>query len=91
MEELRLMIEISKRVGTITQVQNIKTNTGIKDTFLDHFLKMMADSYRGLTSKVEKTQVLDQFCATSLPAEIISPVWRVDGASHLMMTPKTNH
>jgi len=84
------MIEKSKQIGTITEVRNIKTNTGIKDTFLDHFLKKMADSYRGLKGKAAKTQALNEFCATALPANIISPVWRVDGTLHLSTAVKSH-
>lgn len=78
------MIKKSKRIGTITKVRKAKTNTGIKDAFLDHFLKKMADSYRSLKGKAAKTQALDEFCAVALPANIISPVWRVDGMLHIL-------
>jgi hypothetical protein len=77
------MIEHSKKVGTITQVRGIRTRSGIKDTFLEHFLKKMADSYRGLRGRSQKTQALNEFCATSLPTNMISPIWRVDGMSFL--------
>lgn len=83
-EQLYLIIEKSKRPGTITQVQNTKTDTGIKDTFLDHFLKKMADSYCGLKGKA--TKALNKFCVTFLPIKIISPVWRVNGTLHLLVT-----
>ena len=86
MRELDSMIEKSKRLGTITEVRNMKTETGIKDTFLEHFLNRMADSYRNVKGKVPKTRALDEFCATSLPANIVSPVWRIDGMLRIVMT-----
>ena len=86
MRELDSMIEKSKRLGTITQVRNMKTETGIKDTFLEHFLERMANSYRDVKGRAPKTQALGEFCATSLPANIISPVWRIGGTLQVAVT-----
>ena len=76
--ELETMIEKSKQPGTLTKVRALKTDTGIKDKFLDHFLESMAKSYRGIRGRALQANALDEFCAT-LPDNIISPVWRING------------
>lgn len=72
------MIEKSKQPGMLTKVRALKTDTGIKDKFLDHFLESMAKSYRGIRGRLPQANALNEFCAT-LPDNITSPVWRING------------
>ena len=75
------MIEKSKQPGMLTKVRNLKTETGIKDAFLEHFLRGMAKSYQGIRGRSLQADALNEFCAT-LPNNVISPVWRIDGEQH---------
>ena len=73
------MIVDSKVVGKKTKVGDLKTEKGVKDTYLDHFLNSMFDSYKRLQGKDAWQRALDAYCGT-LPATLISPVWRIEGA-----------
>jgi len=73
------MIADSKVVGKKTKVRGFKTENGIKDTYLDRFLGRMFNSHKGLRGKDVRQCALDTYCET-LPATLISPVWRIEGA-----------
>lgn len=72
------MIADSKVVGKKTKVGSFKTETGIKDRYLDHFLDCMFHSYKELRGQDTRQRALDTYCGT-LPTTLISPVWRIEG------------
>ena len=74
--ELHAIVGEAACVGNLTKIQNHKTMTGLKDTFLKVFLSRMYASYKEKTSRLEKQHALNDFRAT-LPANILSPVWRI--------------
>ena len=79
------MITDSRVVGTKTKVGGFKTEKGIKDTYLENFLGRMFNSYKGLRGQDVRQRALDAYCET-LPATVISPVWRIRGAPVTRLT-----
>ncbi|KAI0258168.1 hypothetical protein BC834DRAFT_836247, partial [Gloeopeniophorella convolvens] len=84
--ELNAMVTEAGQVGNITKIKAHKTNTGIKDTFLDVFLERMYLSYKDKSGKVAKQNALDSFKHT-LPENMLSPVWRIRGLDPHADTP----
>ena len=74
LHELQAIVNEAGGVGNLTKIRNHKTMTGLKDTFLEVFLRRMSDSYKDKVSRPEKQCALDQ-CRAMLPANILSPVW----------------
>ena len=86
LQELRTIIADAGSVGNITKIRAHKTSTGIKDTFLETYLGMMYQSYKGKVNRHEKQIALDNFRAT-LPTDadsMLSPVWRIQGTLCVM-------
>lgn len=68
-------------VGGMTRSKTLKTNTGVKDTFQQHFTDRLFALGRKLRGrKSEKQVLLDLLVADDFPDDIISPVWRIKGA-----------
>ena len=61
------MIASSKVVGNKMKVKGFKTEKGIKDTYLEHFLGSMFDLYKELRGQDAWQRALN-------------PVWRIKGA-----------
>jgi hypothetical protein len=78
LSELQAIVGEAGSVGNLTKIRNHKTLTGLKDTFLEVFLGRMHLSYKDKNNRSEKQHTLDDFRAT-LPANILSPVWRIRG------------
>jgi hypothetical protein len=74
------MFESAKFVGNQTKIKSLKTETGVKDTFLDHFLDGMASSYSKIKTRTAKQVELDKHIV-GLPdlSVVMSPVWRIQG------------
>lgn len=72
------MIASSKVVGNKTKVGGFKTEKGVKDVYLDHFLNDMFRSYEGLRGRDARQRALDEHCE-KLPTTMTSPVWRIQG------------
>lgn len=72
------MFKTASVVGGKTRAGNIKTVTGCKDTFQEHFLERMAESYKNVSGRVGQQAALDR-CIEGLPSNILSPVWRLHG------------
>jgi hypothetical protein len=72
------IIQTARHVGNQTTIKDVKTNTGIKDTFLDSFLDRLHLSYKGQCGSLAKQLALDN-CFATLPRNLISPVWRIEG------------
>jgi len=81
LQELRTIIADAHSVGNITKIRAHKTSTGIKDTFLETYLGLMYQSYKGKVNRREKQIALDNFRATlpRNPDSMLSPVWRIQG------------
>ena len=67
------MFTMASQVGKQTRVKELKTSTGTKDTFLDHFLDRLAGSYKKKRGTTAKQAALDSHART-LPANVFSPV-----------------
>ncbi|KAI9436623.1 hypothetical protein H4582DRAFT_2078249 [Lactarius indigo] len=80
LRELEAMAVEAGQVGNLTKIRTHRTTTGIKDTFLEVYLDRMYLSYKNRGTRGEKQLALDRFRAT-LPANILSPVWRIRGES----------
>ncbi|KAI9429036.1 hypothetical protein H4582DRAFT_1800428, partial [Lactarius indigo] len=76
--ELEAMAGKAGQVRNLTKIRAHRTTTGIKDTFFEVYLDRMYLSYKDRGSRGEKQLTLDLFRAT-LPANILSPVWRIRG------------
>ncbi|KAI0259241.1 hypothetical protein BC834DRAFT_833886, partial [Gloeopeniophorella convolvens] len=86
LQDLNAMVVEAGQVGNLTKIKAHKTNTGIKDTFLDAFLERMYLSYKDKSGKVAKQNALDNFKHT-LPENMLSPVWRIRGLDPHADTP----
>ncbi|KAG2035286.1 hypothetical protein BDR03DRAFT_812159, partial [Suillus americanus] len=85
--ELKSMFVEASTVGNQTRIKQRKTATGIKDTFLESFLDCLAQSYSKIRGgNNAKQEALDRVKET-LPANVISPVWRVKGLDTHTDTP----
>jgi hypothetical protein len=72
------MFAMASQVGKQTKIKELKTSTGTKDTFLDHFLEKLAGSYKKKQGTAAKQAVLDSQIH-SLPTNVFSPVWQIKG------------
>jgi hypothetical protein len=81
LQELHSIIAEAGSIGNVSKIRAHKTSTGIKDRFLEPFLKLMHQSYKSKGSRHDKQIALDNFRAT-LPAnaDMLSPVWRIRGS-----------
>lgn len=80
MDNLRSMFELAKEPRNKTRVETMKTESGIKDTFLDTFLGRIFSAASGKRGAAAK-QAIDGEVA-KLPdqdARVFSPVWRIKG------------
>ena len=80
LQELHNIIADAGSIGNISKIRAHKTSTGIKDTFLEAYLKLMHQSYKSKSTRHDKQTALDNFRET-LPANIrmLSPVWQIRG------------
>lgn len=78
METLHSYFTEAKTLHSKTRIGQMRTHTGIKDTFQLHFLDKLFDSHKNRRNDATKQSALDHAVA-SLPPDIISPVWRIKG------------
>jgi hypothetical protein len=78
MAELKSMFTMASSIGNQTKVKEKKTSSGLKDTYLEHFLDGMAASYKKKHGGSSKQQALDEYIQ-GLPKNIYSPVWHIKG------------
>ncbi|KAG6819617.1 hypothetical protein H0H93_010245 [Arthromyces matolae] len=83
---LGTILRDARIVGNQTKIKMYKTNTGVKDNFLEHFIDRMQSSYSKITGYLRKQQALDDFI-TNLPEDPFSPVWRIPGLDPHCDTP----
>ena len=70
----------STTVNSKTALESQRTETGIKDTYQLHFMESLFASYKKKRGKDNKMAAL-QAKAKTMPANTISPVWRINGQS----------
>ena len=80
MSKLSEIFAAALTAGMKTHSLALKTQYGIKDTYLDHFIDMAFSAVANGTrmSRQDKQDVLDAL-KTRLPAVVTSPVWRLQG------------
>lgn len=76
--QLRSMFEQASTIDTKTKVQNMRTQSGVKDTYQMFFLDKLFKSYKKKRGQESKQAALDREIE-SLPDNITSPVWRMEG------------
>ena len=89
MTELKSMFTMASSIGNQSKVKDKKTSTGLKDTFLEHYLDGMAASYKKRCGGNSKQQGLDEF-TQELPENVYSPVWCIKGNTSLEISIKGN-
>lgn len=77
-ETLRSMFAMAKQVRNQTKIKELKTATGVKDTYFEHFMDSMSKSHNKASGTAAKQAALSDFAAT-LPSDVFSPVWRIKG------------
>jgi hypothetical protein len=73
------MYNMAKTVGNMTHIKIRKTETGVKDNMLEHFLNKLSASYSKARGVTKKQEALDEFLEC-IPENPYSPVWRIRGA-----------
>ncbi|CAK5282232.1 unnamed protein product [Mycena citricolor] len=76
----------STTVDKKTQIKDQRTETGIKDTFQLFFEEKLFDSFKNKRGYPARLQALDAQ-AKSMPANVMSPVWRIRGLDPHQDTP----
>ncbi|KAJ7606697.1 hypothetical protein FB45DRAFT_765011, partial [Roridomyces roridus] len=84
--KLRTFFQEATTLFTQTKVKNMRTASGIKDTFQLVFLEKLFDSYKKKRGVPARQAALDE-AIQQLPAEITSPVWRLHGLDPHCDTP----
>jgi len=80
--QLKSMFEEAATLDTKTKVQNMRTASGVKDTYQMFFLDKLFKSYQKKRGREPKQAALDKELE-SLPDIITSPVWRIKGGEFL--------
>ncbi|KAJ3767096.1 hypothetical protein FB446DRAFT_822496, partial [Lentinula raphanica] len=84
--QLRSYFTAAKILGTKTKVKAEHTSSGVKDTFQEHFLNRLFDSYSNKRTTAARQAALEQE-VRSMPEEVTSPVWRIKGLDPHRDTP----
>ena len=71
------MFEQASIVDTKTKVQNMHTESGVKDTYQMFFLDKLFKSYKKRGQESKQAALNREI--ESLPDNITSPVWRIKG------------
>jgi hypothetical protein len=72
------MFEQSKSVGNQTRIKQTKTESGVKDTYQQHFLDQLHDAYKQKRGAKAKEEALKAHLA-QMQDNPTSPVWRIAG------------
>ena len=75
------MFAEASTLDTKTKVQNMRTESGVKDTYQMFFLDKIFKSYKKKRGRESKQAALDREIET-LPDIITSPVWRIKGVNY---------
>ncbi|KAH9935417.1 uncharacterized protein B0H18DRAFT_950971 [Fomitopsis serialis] len=88
MHHLEHIFREASVVSGYSRAKQMKTSTGLKDTFQDTFIeqiKTFASKLRGPTE--EKQRAVDAMIAQELPGNTMSPVWRIEDLDPNQDTP----
>ncbi|KAK7027593.1 hypothetical protein R3P38DRAFT_2526141, partial [Favolaschia claudopus] len=83
---LQSYFEEASTLNTKAKVRNMRTASGIKDTFQLVFIERLFDSYKGKRGKKAKQEALEAKLRT-LPQNTTSPVWQIKGLDPHQDTP----
>lgn len=72
------MFDHASTLDTKTKIQKMRTSSGVKDTYQLHFLEKIFNSYKKKRGTESKQAALEAELRT-LPTNITSPVWRING------------
>lgn len=87
-DHLRSYFADAQRVQTGTAIERRQTATGVKDTFLTHFLNRIFAPYKGRTGDASKAALESFLESANFPRNgdgefdvdnMINPVWRIWG------------
>lgn len=81
--QLRSIFTHTSTIGSKTRAKQLRTASGVKDTYQDHFSEMIAKFVKGLRGSVREKQARVDRLVESLPDNLINPVWRIQGKSQL--------
>ncbi|KAH7923808.1 hypothetical protein BV22DRAFT_1105892 [Leucogyrophana mollusca] len=85
---LSSMFEDAATIGGKTRYKKAKTESGLKDTFMEHFVDQIFGFAKGLRgSSREKDVLLKKMIADNIPDNYMSPVWRIKGLDPHQDTP----
>lgn len=76
--QLRSYFDEATTLNTKTKVKDMRTASGIKDTFQLVFLEKLFDSYKSKRGRPARQAALNA-AREKLPKNTISPVWRIEG------------
>jgi hypothetical protein len=77
-EKLKSLFAEASKLGTQTKVKQMKTDSGVKDTYQMFFIDKIFRSYKKKRGTATKQAALDAQLE-ALPDDITSPVWRIKG------------
>jgi len=78
-DKLKSLFMEASKLGTQTKVKQMRTDSGIKDTYQMFFIDKIFRSYKKKRGKATKQAALDAQLE-AFPDNINSPVWRIKGA-----------
>ncbi|KAF8891836.1 hypothetical protein BD779DRAFT_1437618 [Infundibulicybe gibba] len=76
----------SQIIGNQRRIKTKKTETGVKDNFLEHFLTQLSTAYLKFKTKHQQTDALES-ATSNLPDDVFSPVWHIWGLNPHSDTP----
>ncbi|KAJ3966306.1 hypothetical protein EV361DRAFT_809262 [Lentinula raphanica] len=89
-DQLKSIFTTSTKISGKTEAAKMVTQSGTKDTFLEHFRQKVFSFISKLppgTTRQEKQQKVDDYVLKELPQNIYSPVWRIKGLDPHRDTP----
>jgi hypothetical protein len=78
-ERLKSLFAEASKLGTQTKVKQMRTDSGVKDTYQMFFIDKIFRSYKKKRGTATKQAALDAQLE-ALPDNVTSPVWRIKGA-----------
>ena len=77
-KNLKSLFTEASKLGTQTKVKQMRTDSGVKDTYQMFFIDKIFRSYKKKRGTATKQAALDAQLE-ALPDNITSPVWRIKG------------
>ncbi|KAJ3757100.1 hypothetical protein EV360DRAFT_46748 [Lentinula raphanica] len=88
--KLKSIFTTSTTINGKTEAAKMATQSGLKDTFLEHFRQKVFTYITNLpagTTRMQKQEMVNEYVAKDLPDKIYSPVWRIKGIDPHRDTP----